>query len=206
MRNIPGICLTLILISACFSSCKESEEFDDHHNWKERNIAYINDLAAKCDNNLTETNANLNSIFRIASYRLDPKAEKEVTDFIYCQIISKGDGKESPLYTDSIRINYRLRLIPTDNYPNGQVLDQSYTTPDLEPEFNIPSSFVTSGLVDGVVTALQHMHTGDRWRICIPYTLGYGDSDVNKVPGYSTLIFDINLVEFARTGKKLSPK
>lgn len=206
MKGIPGICLTLILASVCFGSCKESEEFDDHHDWKERNLAYIDDLAARCDNSLTETNAGPSSIFRIASYRLDPKAGKEATDFIYCQILSRGDGDGSPRYTDSIRINYRLRLIPTDYFPNGQILDQSFTTPDIEPEFNIPASFVVSGLVDGVVTALQRMHTGDRWRICVPYTLGYGKSDVNKVPGYSTLVFDINLVEYAQTGDRLSPK
>ena len=206
MKRIPVICLTLVLASVFPGSCKETEEYDDHHNWKERNLAYIDDLAARCDNNLTVKDAGPGNVFRMASYRLDPEAEKKTTDFIYCQILSKGDGQVSPLYTDSIRINYRLRLIPTDNYPNGQVLDQSYTTPDLEPELNIPSSFVVSGLVDGVVTALQHMHVGDRWKICIPYTLGYGKSDVNKVPGYSTLIFDINLVEFARTGDKLSPK
>lgn len=206
MKRVPVICLALALASVCLSSCKESEEYDDHHDWKERNLAYIDDMAARCDNKLTEKDAGPGKIFRLASYRLDPKAEKGNTDFIYCQILSKSDGNGSPLYTDSIRINYRLRLIPTDNYPNGQVLDQSYTTPDLEPEVNKPSSFVVSGLVDGVVTALQHMHVGDRWRICIPYTLGYGKSDVNKVPGYSTLIFDINLVEYARTGNKLSPK
>lgn len=187
-------------------SCKETEELDDRHDWKERNITFINNLADRCDNNLTYMDADFDDIFRLPSFRLDPSSEKKSTDYIYCQILSKGDGEDSPLYTDSVRINYRLRLIPTDNFPNGQVLDQSYTTRDLEPEYNIPSSFVVSGLVDGVVTALQHMHIGDRWVIWIPYTLGYGKSDVNKVPGYSTLIFDINLVEYARTGNKLSSK
>ena len=206
MKSITGICLTLIVSTLCLSSCKETEELDDRHDWKERNLSYIDDLAARCNNNLSAQDAGLNSIFRLSSYRLNPATEKKNTEWIYCQTLSEGDGTESPLYTDSVRINYRLRLMPTDNFPNGQILDQSYTTRDLEPDVNIPSSFVVSGLVDGVITALLHMHTGDRWIIYIPYTLGYGSSDVNKVPAYSTLIFDINLVEFAKTGDKLSPR
>jgi FKBP-type peptidyl-prolyl cis-trans isomerase FklB len=51
-------------------------------------------------------------------------------------------------------------------------------------------------VLEGFATALQHMHRGDHWRVTIPYQLGYGTSDYNSIPGYSTLIFDIRLVDF----------
>ncbi len=52
----------------------------------------------------------------------------------------------------------------------------------------------------------MHMHCGDYWKIYIPYGLGYGTSATGAIPGYSTLIFEINLTEIARKGESLSPR
>ena len=49
-------------------------------------------------------------------------------------------------------------------------------------------------LIPGLVTAICHMHVGDRWEIYIPASLGYGKSSVPGIPGGSTLIFDIELI------------
>lgn len=51
-------------------------------------------------------------------------------------------------------------------------------------------------LVLGVQYALQMMNVGDHWEVVVPYQLGYGAyTQYNKIPGYSTLIFDIKLLE-----------
>lgn len=56
------------------------------------------------------------------------------------------------------------------------------------------------GLVKGWQEALCMMKDGERWRIYIPYNLGYGSegktgADGNFIiPPYSTLIFDIEIV------------
>jgi FKBP-type peptidyl-prolyl cis-trans isomerase FklB len=57
-----------------------------------------------------------------------------------------------------------------------------------------------SGLIDGMVTALMKMHIGDRWKVYIPYQLGYGTttSSSTSIPGYSTLIFDLTLSSYYR--------
>ncbi|MGX8690596.1 MAG: FKBP-type peptidyl-prolyl cis-trans isomerase, partial [Bacteroidaceae bacterium] len=120
--------------------------------------------------------------------------------------ISRGDTSESPQYTDSVRVNYRVRLMPTRNYPEGQIVDRSFKTETLDPAVNIPSSFAVAGLIDGVVSALLHMHCGDFWRLYVPQELGYGTSDKTDIPGYSALIFEINLTEIAPTGQELSPR
>lgn len=55
-------------------------------------------------------------------------------------------------------------------------------------------------LVSGWQEILCMMQDGDRWRIYIPYSLGYGsdgttDDDGNFIiPPYSTLIFDLEIV------------
>ena len=51
-------------------------------------------------------------------------------------------------------------------------------------------------LIMGFSTALQYMHKGDTWRVIIPYQLGYGAAVKDDIPAYSTLIFEIHLVDF----------
>ncbi|MFI3283041.1 MAG: FKBP-type peptidyl-prolyl cis-trans isomerase, partial [Rikenellaceae bacterium] len=35
---------------------------------------------------------------------------------------------------------------------------------------------------------------GDRWEVYIPSEVGYGDRTIDNIPGGSTLVFDIELV------------
>ena len=203
-----SVLLAVTLISAF--SCGETKEFDDHANWQERNVKFIDSIAIKCDLNsqayTSVDEIHVGQLFRLLSFKLNPDNTHGNGSYVYCQILTKGDGTVSPQYTDSVRVNYRARLIPTDYYPEGQVIDQSFQTQSIDPSVNIPSSFQVSGLIDGVSTALMHMHAGDFWIIYIPYGLGYGTSDRTKIPGYSALIYELNLTEIARTGQELSPR
>ena len=195
-----------------FCSCSETHKADEYSNWEERNSDYIEQIAQECavfrNQGVTVDNAQENQMFRLLSYKLDPsKEEWGNNSYVYCRVIKNGTGNESPLFTDSVYLNYRLRLIPTDNYPDGQVMDQSYKTAKLNPDLNIPAALRVSSCVSGISTVLMHMNCGDIWRVYVPQELGYGNNkrSGSSIPDYSTLIFDINLVEFARTGKELSP-
>ncbi len=205
MKRIKALLPFLAAFALLAVSCKETKEADDHANWKSRNNAYIQDIASKCNNDLTPQTAQTGDIFRLLSYKLDKEKTWGTSSYVYCQLINSGTDSVSPMFTDSVRINYRVRLIPTNNYPEGQIIDRSFKTPELDPSVNTPSSFCTSGLITGVTTALMHMHCGDHWRLYIPFGLGYGTTVSSGIPGYSTLIFEINLSEIAQTGKNLSP-
>ena len=53
------------------------------------------------------------------------------------------------------------------------------------------------------------MRAGDRWMIYIPYQLGYGAKNNNKIPAYSTLVFDVTLAgsyHAGRTSKETKAK
>ena len=113
--------------------------------------------------------------------------------YVYCHRQVEGDGTVCPVFTDTVKCNYRGRLIPTASYPDGYVFDQSYKGKTLDPEVNVPTSFCVGSLVVGWSTILQYMHTGDTWTIYVPYDLGYGTSANGSIPAYSTLIFNINL-------------
>jgi len=38
------------------------------------------------------------------------------------------------------------------------------------------------------------MQVGDKWEVWIPWKLGYGESGSGTIKGYSTLVFEIELV------------
>ena len=100
-----------------------------------------------------------------------------------------------PLFTDKVSTHYRGRLIPL--YDGSKVVfDQSYRG-ELDTETAVSVEFAVSGVIEGWTTALQHMVEGDRWEVYIPYNLAYGAYGQSSIPGYSTLIFDMQLVKLS---------
>ena len=139
-------------------------------------------------------------------------------DSICVEIVERGTGSGSPQYTDSVDINYLRRLIPTEQYPQGRTIGHSGFTvkpedifaaqnaPTLGRRVNAITSVSTaSGLTYGESTALQHMCIGDRWRIYLPAALGYGKVEQGSIPAYSTLVFEVKLLAFFRSGAVVTP-
>ena len=118
------------------------------------------------------------------------------------EVLETGDGKESPLYTDTVRVAYRGRLIPTTSYSDGYVIDQTYLN-DFDWNTANMTDYAASNFVNGFTTALMNMHPGDHWRVYIPYQLGYGSSGSTTIKGYSNLTFDIALKTFWHPGEQM---
>ncbi len=206
LYTLFSILFVITTVQVLFTSCSETEESGEFDNWQNRNDSYINSLFASVDKNIKPETADEGQIFRILSYKLNDTIQWNANNYVYCKIIKRGTGTETPNYTDSIRINYRGHFIPTQNYPEGYVFDQSYKTDTITPSVNVPKSFLLSDRVEGMISAIQYMRVGDIWEITIPYGLGYGTSTKGNILGYSTLIFDVNLTETAMAGTSLSPQ
>lgn len=187
------------ILSCLFASCEETAEINEYANWKERNIEYIDSIAE-----VAKANAD-GQWMRILSFKLNETdsngnmAEYDNDDYIYCHIETASTDSAHPMFTDTVSVNYRGRLIPTLSYPEGKVFDQSYKGA-LNPAINVPTKFSVGGVIVGWSTALQHMSKGDTWRVYIPANLGYGSSKQTDIPAHSTLIFDMNLVGFYPIG------
>ena len=181
-------------------SCDETEEAGEYDNWAARNVAFIDSIA-------TVARANESGDWKVfLAYGMNDTLQGDNQYYVYCNVIRHGDGTESPGYSDTVLVNYRGRFIPTKTYPDGNIFDESYLG-QLEPEVDVPQKLNLSGCVRGWTTAMMHMvkgktrATGDVWRIYVPATLGYGSrTDVSGIPAYSTLIFDLNLVDFYPIG------
>ena len=101
------------------------------------------------------------------------------------QVLVKGEG-EVPQATDRVKVHYEGRLI------DGTVFDAS------SRHGGEPAEFTPQQVIPGWTEALTMMPVGSKWRLFIPYDLAYGDRDQGQIKPYSTLIFDVELVEIVK--------
>ncbi len=198
-----SICYLLLLMMAVFTmaSCSEdSGEVEEFADWQHKNETYFAQLHAATQERIAKGDQNW-KIIRNWSLPADGQNfHADLNNYIIVHVLERGNSTSgSPLYTDSVMVSYRGRLIPSATYTAGYLFDRSYSG-TYNPQTMNPAKFAVSGLVDGFTTALLHMSVGDRWEVYIPYKLGYGTEKAPKseIPGYSTLIFDIGLAGYYR--------
>ena len=98
------------------------------------------------------------------------------------EVIEQGGGNK-PSITDMVEIHY------TGYFINGNVFDSSV-------ERNETLSIGVNEVIRGWREALQLMSVGSKWKIYVPYQIGYGELGTQNGPigPYSTLIFEIELL------------
>ena len=96
------------------------------------------------------------------------------------EILTAGSGA-LPINGDSVSCNYKGYFI------NGAEFDNSY-------KYGHPVTFSVNGVIDGWTEALKMMPVGSKWKLYVPYYIGYGPSDYHDIPGGSVLIFEMELV------------
>lgn len=198
LRTLLAMTLLSVLLLP-FTSCTETTgEDDEYADWQQRNDDYFQKLYDATSKKIAAGDKSWKIIkcFSLPDYNVNYTASS--TDNIIVHVVdSSKSASGSPLYTDSVKVNYLGRLMPTAQHPQGYVFDKSFTG-DYSIDTAQPSVFKVSGVVDGFATALQHMKIGDRWEVYIPWKLGYGETKSGSIPAYSTLVFDMQLRGYYR--------
>lgn len=217
-RHLIIIIGLLLCAAPLFTSCSESDDngsTDEFSNWQERNDQYfatvrsnaLKQIANAKRANGDEWQSHSNWLAFLSFSRSATATNNTSHDSIFVEVLERGTGSGCPLATDKVRVYYAGRLIPTTQHPDGKMFDHSGQSALMEKIFDhataTPAAFPVSELTRGFATAVQHMHIGDKWRIYVPQELGYKDAKRTNVPAYSTLIFDVELVQFARAGVNL---
>ncbi len=115
----------------------------------------------------------------LAKNKTKPGVKTTATGLQY-EVMVQGSG-EKPLATDSVTCHYRGTLL------NGQPFDDSYSRGE-------PITFALNRVIPGWTEALQLMSVGSKYKLYIPYTLGYGAFDYGPIPGGSMLTFEVELL------------
>lgn len=212
LRRTAGIfCLGGILLAAGgFTSCSEDKDtVEEYSDWQAKNEAYWNSLYTatqqKIKNGDTSWRTILNYTFQNQKNDSKTPSTYGPEDYIIVHVEQIGTGTKSPIYTDSVRYHCRGRLIPSTTYTQGFVFEESWKGTKNNTQISTPFQFKVSTRVDGLSTALQNMHTGDRWIVYVPYTLGNGIRYKKNIPAYSTLIYDITLIEIYHANDLIKP-
>jgi len=96
------------------------------------------------------------------------------------EVITQGSGPK-PTDKDTVVCNYKGTFL------DGREFDNSYKR-------GTPIEFAVTRVIRGWTEVLQLMPAGSKYKVYVPYQLGYGNSDYNGIPGGSLLIFEIELL------------
>jgi FKBP-type peptidyl-prolyl cis-trans isomerase FklB len=101
------------------------------------------------------------------------------------EVVKMGNGPK-PTTESMVKVHYTGTLI------DGTEFDSSVKR-------NEPAEFPVSGVITGWTEALQLMPVGSKFRLYIPQSLAYGANGAgNVIKPYSTLVFDVELLEILK--------
>ena len=100
------------------------------------------------------------------------------------EVLKMGKGKR-PSATDRVKVHYHGTL--TD----GTVFDSSV-------ERGEPIVFGLNQVIAGWTEGVQLMPVGSKFKFFIPQELGYGSRAAGSIPPYSTLIFEVELLDIEK--------
>jgi FKBP-type peptidyl-prolyl cis-trans isomerase FklB len=98
------------------------------------------------------------------------------------EVLVQGKGPK-PTAESTVKVHYEGTLI------DGTVFDSSYQRGE-------PIEFPLNGVIKGWTEGLQLMPVGSKYKLYIPYELGYGERGAGQsIQPYSALIFTVELLE-----------
>lgn len=100
------------------------------------------------------------------------------------EVLKMGNGKK-PAATDRVKVHYHGTLI------DGTVFDSSV-------ERGEPITFGLNQVIAGWTEGVQLMPVGSKFKFYIPQELGYGEREAGTIPAYSTLIFEVELLDIEK--------
>ncbi len=141
--------------------------------------ASLNDYVAKCKLDKAKPIAEAGKKF-MAENKKKPGVITTASGLQY-QVIKEGSGPK-PAATDSVTCNYIGAFLDGNEFDNSFKRGQ-------------PITFSLQSVIPGWTEALQLMSPGAKYKLWVPYNLGYGTNDFLGIPGGSTLVFEVELLE-----------
>jgi len=100
-------------------------------------------------------------------------------------VLKEGSGSK-PSLQDSVVVHYKGTL------SDGKEFDNSY-------ERSEPLTLTLNSVIEAWKIGLPMMKKGAKYKFFVPYNLGYGDRESGPIPAFSTLIFEIELLDIKFT-------
>lgn len=112
---------------------------------------------------------------------------------IHYKVLRSGNPEaRSPLWKSMVTIHY------TESTIDGKTTDTS--------RGRDPYTMRLTDLNEGLFIALQYMHVGDHWALYVPYERGYGYAPILGIRGFSTLVYEVELLGVKETSEDRVPQ
>mgnify|MGYP004448459485 FL=1 len=158
-----------------------SEEFGEQFKINPNNMnEIINSYLEKMSEYTTAVNVEKEKKFLEANKK--NAGVQETESGLQYQIIAEGSEKKAVSDMDTVVVRYKGTLL------DGTVFDE--VTPDMDP---IPLTL--NRVIPGWTEGLKLVGEGGQVKLFIPSELGYGTRGTQGIEPYSTLQFDVELVE-----------
>jgi len=109
---------------------------------------------------------------------------QETASGLQYEVITMGTGAK-PGPQDVVKVHY-----------TGMLMDN--TKFDSSVDRGAPAEFGVNQVIQGWQEGIQLMPEGSRFKFYIPYELGYGEQGTGPIPPYSTLVFEVELIEIVK--------
>lgn len=100
------------------------------------------------------------------------------------EVITKGTGA-LPKATDQVKVHYVGKLI------NDTIFDSSVQRKE-------PAVFPLNQVIPGWTEGIQLMPVGSKFKFYVPQNLAYGGHEQPKIPAFSALIFEVELLSIEK--------
>jgi peptidylprolyl isomerase/FKBP-type peptidyl-prolyl cis-trans isomerase FklB len=171
MKKYIGIALAVLLLSAC-----GKDDIDlVAEAWKKQNEQAFNALANNPDYTELKSLGNNGSL--------------------YYRVIQKGEGNRL-FYNSRAEVYYKGWFVATNEdykIKAGDVFDKQQF--DDGATFKVNVYDLPPIMIAGWNIVLQFMVEGDKWEVWIPHSLAYAAQGSGKIPGYTTLAFEIEVIK-----------
>lgn len=147
-------------------------------------MTYLNEAEQKFEEKKLETKFGKNKTEGaeyLAKFAKEEGVQKTESGLAY-KVMTPGTGA-TPTTTDRVKVHYKGTLI------NGEEFDKSGEE---------PVEFGVTQVISGLTEMLQMMKEGETVKVVIPQELAYGKRQTGNIEPFSTLVFEITLVEVVK--------
>jgi len=109
---------------------------------------------------------------------------QETPSGLQYEVITMGTGPK-PAAEEVVKVHY------TGTLTDGTKFDSSVDRGE-------PAVFGVNQVIRGWQEGIQLMPVGSKFKFYIPYELGYGEQGTGPIPPYSTLVFEVELLDIVK--------
>lgn len=120
----------------------------------------------------------------LAKNKTNPNV-KVTPEGVQYEVLVQGQGAQ-PTADKDIVVHYKGSLL------DGKQFDSSYDRGE-------PITININSAIEGWKIGIPLMKVGSKYKFYIPYNLGYGERGAGEIPAFSTLIFEVELLEIKTT-------